>query len=187
MFDGILINMITGFDITIDNLRKIRKDFHGLIYLDVHMLSRGLDKDNQRRLRLIPNTMEWISSADIIQVNENEIYSLTEKKSEILAAKDILSYGLKYLLVTKGELGATVFFYEEGELKSYFMSSFKLNSVRKIGSGDIFGATFFYFYLRHFEFQKALKAAIIAAGYSTSYTNLKEFMKLRNDTYSKLN
>ena len=40
--DGILINMITGFDIDLNQLQQIRKEFNGLIYLDVHtFVSRG--------------------------------------------------------------------------------------------------------------------------------------------------
>ena len=54
-FDGILINMITGFDITIDKLKKIRRFYKGLIYFDVHTLARGIDKDGKREFRTIPD------------------------------------------------------------------------------------------------------------------------------------
>jgi len=47
-FDGILINMITGFDIDLEQLQKIRGHFNGLIYLDVHSLSRGFDESKTR-------------------------------------------------------------------------------------------------------------------------------------------
>src|ERR1035437_6409029 len=40
-FDGILINMVTGFDIDLNILKKIRQNFTGIIYFDVHTLSRG--------------------------------------------------------------------------------------------------------------------------------------------------
>lgn len=75
-FDGIFINMITGFDITLDQLQNIRKNFSGLIYIDVHTLSRGLDENFKRKFRLIPNFSQWAKCIDIIQVNELEFYTL---------------------------------------------------------------------------------------------------------------
>src|SRR3989339_297671 len=50
-FDGILINMITGFDIDLEQLQEIRRHFNGLIYLDVHSLSRGFDESKTRVFR----------------------------------------------------------------------------------------------------------------------------------------
>jgi hypothetical protein len=186
-FDGILINMITGFDITLPDILNIRKNYNGLIYLDIHTLSRGLEKDHSRPFRLIPEAAKWISAADIIQVNQKEIYSLSEKKNEFEAAKEILKTDLKYLIVTKGEFGASIFYCEKDELKSVFASSLKSGSSNKIGSGDIFGSTFFYFYIRYGEILKALKAANTSAACSTRYTNIDDYNKLENDTFSELN
>lgn len=186
-FDGILINMITGYDITLQDILNIRKDYDGLIYLDIHTLSRGLEKDHNRPFRLIPEAAEWISAADIVQVNEKEIYSLSEKKNEFDAAKEILEAGLKYLILTKGEFGASILYLEKNELKSVFVASLKKNSSNKIGCGDIFGSTFFYFYIRYGEILKALKAANTSAGCSTRYTNIDDFKRLKDDTFSELN
>lgn len=186
-FNGILINLITGFDITLQDILNIRKNYNGLIYLDIHTLSRGLEKDHRRPLRLIPDAESWISAADIIQVNEDEIFTLSEKKNEFDAAKEILRTGLRYLIVTKGEFGASILYCEKDELKSIFISSHKNNSANKIGCGDIFGSTFFYFYLQNGDILKALKAANTTAGCSTRYTNIDDFKKLKNDTFSELN
>jgi hypothetical protein len=43
-FNGIMINMISGFDITLEQLKTIRKNFSGPVYMDVHTFSRGVDK-----------------------------------------------------------------------------------------------------------------------------------------------
>ena len=59
LYDGILINMITGFDITLQQLKEIRKNYKGTIYFDVHTFSRGLDKDFKRHFRVIPDFNEW--------------------------------------------------------------------------------------------------------------------------------
>lgn len=54
-YDGILINMITGFDITLDQLIQIRNDYSRLLFIDIHTLSRGLNKDYKREFRFIPD------------------------------------------------------------------------------------------------------------------------------------
>ncbi len=59
IFDGILINMITGFDITLDQLKQIRNNYSGLIFIDIHTLSRGLTEDFKREFRLIPDFESW--------------------------------------------------------------------------------------------------------------------------------
>ncbi|MFZ1518571.1 MAG: carbohydrate kinase family protein [Ignavibacteriaceae bacterium] len=158
-FDGILINMITGFDITLDQLQNIRKNFSGLIYIDVHTLSRGLDKNYQRNFRLIPDFSEWTKCIDIVQVNELELYTLFDSKSE----KDIIvksfEYGVKAVCITKGELGAKLYTNDEKEIVSKFIAARKIINPNVIGCGDIFGASFFYNYIRNVNAIESLSIA----------------------------
>ena len=146
-FDGIFINMITGFDITLDQLQNIRKNFSGLIYIDVHTLSRGLDENFKRKFRLIPNFSQWAKCIDIIQVNELEFYTLFKLTSEKEIVEKLFNYGVKVVCITKGELGAKVFSNQSNEIISKFIAAKKIISPNIIGCGDIFGATFFYNYI----------------------------------------
>jgi sugar/nucleoside kinase (ribokinase family) len=148
-FDGILINMITGFDITLDQLKQIRNNYSGLIYIDVHTLSRGLKDDYRREFRLIPDFKDWAKCLDLIQVNQSELYTLSQKKNEIEIVEEIFSYGIKILCVTKGELGARVYYKNRNEIASYFIAATKINNPNIIGCGDVFGASFFYSYIRN--------------------------------------
>lgn len=148
-FDGILINMITGFDITLNQLIKIRNDFSGLIYIDIHTLSRGLAKDFKREFRLIPEFENWAKCLDIIQVNNNELFSLSNKKNEIEIVEELFAFGVKIVCVTKGESGARVYFKSQNEIASYFVAARKVNNPNVIGCGDVFGASFFYSYIRN--------------------------------------
>ena len=66
-FDGILINMITGFDISLEQFRLLRKGFNGFIYFDVHTFSRGISKDMKRFFRYIPDFKYWAENIDILQ------------------------------------------------------------------------------------------------------------------------
>ncbi len=148
-FDGILINMITGFDIMIAQLNQIRNNFSGLIFMDVHTLSRGLNDDYKREFRLIPDFKTWAACLDIIQVNQNELFTLSNKKTEIEIAEEILNTGVKVLCVTKGELGAKVYYIQQNEIASYFIAAKKISNPNIIGCGDVFGASFFYSYIRN--------------------------------------
>jgi sugar/nucleoside kinase (ribokinase family) len=162
-FDGILINMITGFDITLTQLIEIRKNYSGLIYIDVHTLSRGLDENYKRNFRLIPEFNKWAKCLDIIQVNQSELFTLSQKKNEIEIVEEIFNAGVKIVCVTKGELGAKVYFKNSDEILSYFFAAKKISNPNIIGCGDVFGASFFYSYIRNKNVMDSLSNAVATA------------------------
>jgi sugar/nucleoside kinase (ribokinase family) len=164
-FDGILINMITGFDITLDQLIQIRKNYSGMIFIDIHTLSRGLAKDFKREFRLIPEFVSWAKCLDMIQVNQNELYTLSQKKHEFEIVEEILGFGDKVLCITKGELGARVYYKNQNEIASYFVAARKINNPNVIGCGDVFGASFFYSYIRNKNAFDSLTNAVENAEY----------------------
>jgi sugar/nucleoside kinase (ribokinase family) len=162
-FDGILINMITGFDITLNQLTEIRKNYSGLIFIDVHTLSRGLDENYKRNFRLIPDFDKWAKCLDIIQVNQSELFTLSQKKNEIEIVEELFNYGVNIVCVTKGELGAKVYFKNSNEILSYFIAARKINNPNVIGCGDVFGASFFYSYIRNKNVLDSLSNAVATA------------------------
>ena len=180
-FDGILINMITGFDISLEQLISLRKSFKGFIYFDVHTLSRGLEADGKRSFRTIPDFSKWAGLLDIIQVNQHELLTLSDKKDQMDIVREILNSGTKYLILTMEELGAKVFYLENGEINSVFKPANKIEVKNKIGCGDIFGAVFFYDYLINRDINKSLEKANYAAGLTAAGKDLKELNKLIKD------
>lgn len=186
-FDGIFVNMITGFDLTLEDIIYLRENYKGLIYLDIHTLSRGLTEKNERLFRPIPFAEKWVASADFIQVNENEILTLTNTTDEFEAAKQILELGTKFLLLTKGEFGARIFWFQKGELNSIFASSLKVNTKNKVGLGDIFGAVFFSSYIKHRNLNNALRLANTAAGTASEFSNIDDFKRLKDGTFARFN
>jgi hypothetical protein len=188
MFDGILINMITGFDISLEQLKEIRHNYGWLIYMDVHTLSRGLDENLKREFRPIPRFNEWASSVDIIQVNENELKTLSEiNTTESGIVEEILNYNVKILIVTKGKTGAKVYTVENNEIISIFKSAIKIENKNMIGCGDVFGAVFFYTYIKSKNLFSSLKSANLAAGCAASYSDFNAFNNLKNDVLSRYN
>lgn len=169
-FDAVFINMITGFDTSPEKLFKLKENYKGIIYLDVHSLSRGLDEKLKRDFRVIPNFADWNRSADIIQCNENELktlYGLNEYET----AAEVLQHS-QALIITKGKTGARIYYHNEKEIVSIFISSIKIKQLNQIGCGDIFGASFIYNYLQQKNLIKALKAANITAGKAASIADL---------------
>ena len=184
-FDGIFINMITGFDINLKQMEEVRKEFNGLIYFDVHTFSRGVRDDMKRNFRRIPAFDKWAKNIDILQVNEEEIQTISDNKNEIDIVREMFSYGIKILIVTKAEHGARAYFIEENEIKSIFISAIKVKVLNKVGCGDVFGAVFFYNYIRKADIIDSLRAANFAAGVSTTYSLITEFKEFKKDVLQR--
>ncbi len=186
-FDGILINMITGFDISLGQIKKIRKNFDGMIYFDVHTLARGLDENFRRDFRLIPDFEDWASSIDILQANESELKTLFDLPDDLSIINKVLRSGVKIFILTKGERGARIFSLRNEEIFSMFVPSIKVETNNKVGCGDVFGSIFFYTYIETKDIARSLKLAVIAAGCAASYNDLNKFENLKKDVFSRYN
>jgi hypothetical protein len=162
-FDGILINMITGFDISLNQLKQIRKNFNGKIFIDIHTLSRGLGANYKREFRPIPDFDDWAKNLDIIQANEHEIFTLSDKKNEMEIVEELFSNGVKIVCVTKGESGAIAYFNQCNQVSSYFVKTKKVDNANAIGCGDVFGAVFFYNYILSDDVKLSLELAVRSA------------------------
>ncbi|MFN3871854.1 MAG: carbohydrate kinase family protein [Ignavibacterium sp.] len=160
-FDAILINMITGTDITSDDLKLIRSKTSAIIFFDVHTLTRPMNQSGERVFSTIKNFEDWSKNIDILQANENEFKTLGNYQSEYEQAKYLLGLGIKIILLTNGSKGAKVFFREKEEILSYFVSARKIILTNTVGCGDTFGATFFYNYIRTKNVYQSLSFAVI--------------------------
>jgi len=163
-FNGVLLNFISGNDFLLHEIQTLRKNYTGIIYADIHSLARGINSDGERHFRLIPDIAKWLSCFDVVQVNENELYTLSGNKTEREIARFVLEHGVKIVIVTKGELGAGVYTFSEGELSYIFISAEKVSVNNSVGCGDIFGAFFFYYYVDGENIFQALKRGVAGAG-----------------------
>ena len=152
--DVILVNFISGFDIRLMDLKKIRKRTKALIYLDIHSLTLGMDRTGRRYLRIPRNWREYIKSADFVQTNLPELNVLSGGKVKSL--KDIRNFGIRILnlgpqilLVTLGEKGE-VMIYKKGErIKYERCRGIKVHAFKDAtGCGDVFSAGFLANYLK---------------------------------------
>jgi sugar/nucleoside kinase (ribokinase family) len=186
-FDGIMINMITGFDITLAQLEEIRNNYKGLIYFDVHTFSRGLNEKMEREFRLIPEFDKWLSYIDILQVNTRELFTIADLDNKEGIISYVLGTNVKYLLETQGDKGAVCYSIKDGRIFIREMPALKTNVKNQVGLGDVFGAVFFYTYIKNGSVESALKYAVTASGYAASYGNMNDFNKLKSDVFSRNN
>lgn len=170
-FDAILINMITGNDITAEDLKSIRSQTSGIIFFDVHTLSRPMNQSGERIFSQIKNYEEWLRNIDILQTNENEFETLGVFQSEMERVNNLFEIGVKIILLTKGLNGSKVFYKKDNEIKSSFISAKKIQTTNTVGCGDTFGATFFYNYIRTKNVYHSLSEAV---------EKTEEFLKKRN-------
>ena len=152
--DGILVNMVSGFDIsleTLDNLRmEIRGDKIPLLF-DYHNLTRGLTAKHERFRRPLENWRRWAFMVDIVQLNEEEIAGMTvEKLPEEQAVGHLLTLGVKGVAVTRGSNGATLFHSEHKHVHRSDIAGVPVSDPAPdvIGCGDVFGAAMLSRYVR---------------------------------------
>ncbi len=186
-FDGILLNMITGFDITISTLEKIREKFSGYIYLDIHTLSRGVDKTGKRKFRKIPEIERWLNAADIVQANESELKTIADNGMTTHEAADyILSRGPGIFINTRGARGVVIYYKNpEGKITIEKIKPEKIHSANQVGCGDVFGALFFYFYILTGDISLSAKRAVKGGEICAEINPIKYYYRFVNALINK--
>ncbi|MGH2575212.1 MAG: carbohydrate kinase family protein [Ignavibacteria bacterium] len=158
--DALLINMVSGIDITIDTLKKIRSGVmhNNYIHIDLHNIVMKTSPDGQRVQSEVENWINWCSNSDSIQMNETEIKAMAGRKlSEYEIADRILcsdnSNKPKAIVITRGRGGVTM--YSKTEKNTAREKYFEIdradlpaiernNSIDSTGCGDVFASCFFY-------------------------------------------
>lgn len=186
--DVILVNFISGFDLSLDTLKKIRKNTNALIFMDVHSLTLGVDDSGKRFFRAPKNWREWLKQADIIQMNIPELKELAKKnrfdklttslksQKEIKEfGKYILSLGPKAVLITLGEKGSLLIF--DNKVRKF--KGFKVKKFKDAtGCGDVFSAGFLICYLRTKNLMKSANFANYVAGEKCRISGVEVMKKL---------
>lgn len=145
--DMILVNMISGFDITLDTLDEIRmevREDHIPIYMDVHSLTLGIHDDFTRFHRPVEQWRRWLFMIHAAQMNEEEASILTpEKLDELSLAKHTLALNTKAIHITRAEKGCTSFIDEHKIVRRVDTEGIKLEkTIDPTGCGDVFAAAY---------------------------------------------
>ena len=153
--DGILVNLVSGVDITIDALKKIRENFNGYIHMDLHNLVMQTFPDGTRKQMPVKNWNNWVELPDTLQMNESELSVLTgDNVTEYeTAEKILLNKKVSSLVVTRGRSGVSLYrlMHKTAAGESYY--DLDRNDLPRIdsrqfidstGCGDVFASSFFY-------------------------------------------
>lgn len=143
--DWILINMVSGNDITLETLDEIRmavRERQVPIHLDLHNLTRRVSGSGGLTHGPVELWRRWAFMVDTVQMNEQEIASLTvERLPEAEAAGHLLTLGPQAVLVTRGARGVSLY---RNDRKRVVRDDIPGVPGREatpgLGCGDIFGA-----------------------------------------------
>lgn len=190
--DAVLVNMISGVDITLDTLKNIRKNFKGFMHIDIHNLVMKTNPDGTREHTNLEGWREWCSNTDTVQMNEFEITTLSKtKKIEYEVAEEILinmKNDIKGIIVTRGKNGVSGFTKKEksfGGQTFYDLDKDDVSAIENAhfvdstGCGDVFAASFTLDFSKNGNFKKSLHYATRIASFNTSLAGIDELYKLK--------
>ncbi|SYZ72462.1 putative PfkB protein [Candidatus Zixiibacteriota bacterium] len=85
--DIILVNYISGRDIHLKSLQKLRRNYSGPILMDIHSSTLGKRKNGTRFFRRPPHWEEMVIAADYLQMNRRELAILNGRPEWPLSAE----------------------------------------------------------------------------------------------------
>jgi sugar/nucleoside kinase (ribokinase family) len=182
--DIVIINFISGRDITLKTLKRIRKSCCNPIYMDFHTLSLGLKKDGSRYLRRPKRWREYVKCCDYLQMNSVEFELLSSREPNHDGLKSFydsyLSDTCRALLVTFGSRGAAIVVGNCGAAEVRFDSpSRKYRDTDSTGAGDLFTAGFCAGLVSGLSLEKCLRVAVEAGSHVCTVMHPQD-MKLSN-------
>jgi sugar/nucleoside kinase (ribokinase family) len=190
---ALVVNFVTGFEIEIETLRTARKHFDGPILMDVHSLTLGRDGKG-RRFPCRPAELEaWLSTADVVQMNEAEAYICGAPVPGSVAslmgwAETLLHHGPNLIVITRGDAGAiAVERTPDGFVQRMEQAPHVLSSEQKLdptGCGDVFLAAMTAARIRSTDLSTALEYASRVAANNCILTGIDELHRLRIETHA---
>ena len=185
--DMVLVNMISGLDITLETLDELRmamRDDRVPVYLDAHSLTLGINPDFTRFHRPVDRWRRWLFMLHGVHLNETEAKVIAaEQLDEESLARHVLALNTTTLHITRGERGCTAFASEHKHVRRVDMAGFEPEkSVDPTGCGDVFVAAYCAHYMRSHDMLAAAAFANRVAGakaQSAGSTAIDEMEKFR--------
>lgn len=174
--DGIVVNLITGGDVSLESVQWLSQNCDAPIYLDFHSLALGFDESGMRYYRRPSGWQDWLRAVDFVQMNEGEAACLSGTNN----FEDWLhflhtcldEFNLSGMHVTVGEHGVLsgTRGMDGRHLVKHVPGLSNGIVVRDIiGCGDAFGASFLVHYLTNNDYWAAVAFANQIAAHNTTF------------------
>lgn len=173
--DIIVVNFISGWDISFEAFREIRRSYSGPVYTDIHSLTLKRMENGERIPQKVDDIGRWIEGIDFVQSNEIELERIGVKGD---AASLCRLHGKEKRMIynlTKGKEGSETAFYENGSCR--MIKGEPCTAVEVVdptGCGDAFASGFIAEYLHSADLQSAVKNANMMAACMGSFHGLPQ-------------
>lgn len=142
--DGLFVNMISGYDISIETMEWLRANTTANIHLDVHALTLGELSDSGRRFAPVKDWLRWALAANSVQLNEKEALYFPPAGSEsyLVEVRRVIGDDKteRAVVLTRGE--KDVIGYDITLSQKHIVRVEKIDTIDTTGSGDVFGAVY---------------------------------------------
>ena len=189
--DALYVNFLSGWELDLDTAQDLRRNFHGPMYADLHMLVMAVQADGLRVPRPLSHVREWCACFDLLQVNEDEMTMLAPDPMALAATA--LHAGVRCLVVTLGSRGI-VYVAAPGFERLSDAAGPALGPMRTAlvppatvrrdgdptGCGDVWGATYFSRLLAGDKLDAAIDRALDAAARNVDHrgaTGLADYLR----------
>lgn len=183
--EAILVNFISGSDISLEALNYLKTRRTGLLCVDVQWLSTGLREDGTKFFRPIPDWRKWLGQVDIVKLNENEIRTLSDGANLLeepypQIALKLIQQGVSVVLITLGSEGSQMVYRDvDNAIYLYTSRGVPLEKVvDPTGCGDVFISAFLAYYVKERDVLRANLFAHSAAALKAQKVGLAGVYKV---------
>ncbi len=165
----ILVNFISGNDITIGALERLRRDYRGLIYMDIHSYLLGRRRDATRFARRPTGWRRILACADVLQMNEVEFATLSGQPASPQSVLEwttetMASMKCRCMMVTLGALGSYCLTRRKERWRlRHFPSGHRPRGADPTGCGDTFSGLWIASWVRNSDLLECARIATTGA------------------------
>jgi hypothetical protein len=179
--DFYIVNMITGWDLSLKAFLKLSKKYYNRMYLDVHFLVMGTDKLGNRYPEAPEDIGHWLRGAKFVQMNEKEFHTINFTG---LHESEFFEQNFnpdQILIITLAEKGSQIIFQKDKMIRNKYFPAYKLERFFDgTGCGDVFGSSFTLEYLNSNNIYTAIEFANRAAAANCMLRGTNEMELLRD-------
>ena len=153
--------------------------------MDLHCLTMQMDSEGTKTYGYLADWKEWVSQADVLQMNSSEIQSLFKEKVDFSSlnqyVREILKAGPKIVIITLGERGVFLGYKNDDDFVFLSIPPDVKNVIDPTGCGDVFAAAFIIKYQETSDPIKSAKYANKIAGKNGQYNGTDWLFVMNNE------